>query len=170
DSSFTFNVPDWDPKVDYHRDGGAATLSISQPARTTGFSNVTNRWDLKFNDAVPIAMTAHIGAGESQLALGSLNLRSLDVTVGAGETTIDLSGMPKRSYDAKVNASVGEAHIKVPKTVGVVVTAGNTIGGVSVDGLVKQGDMWVNAGHEQDAVVIHLDVKGGVGEIHVDAE
>ena len=170
DASFTFNVPGWEPTVDYHRDGSAAMLSISQPSRTTGFSNVTNRWNLKFNDAVPIAMTAHIGAGESHLALGSLTLRSLDVSVGAGETTVDLSGTPKRSYDAKINASVGEARIKVPRTAGVVVTASNSIGGVSVSGLVKQGNTWVNAGHEQDAVVIHLDVKGGVGEIHVDAE
>jgi hypothetical protein len=170
DANIRFNVPAWKPNIDYQKNGGRATLTVEQIGMTTGFSNTVNAWDLKFNDTVPIAFTAHVGAGESTLALGSLNLQSVEVEVGAGETTVDLRGTPKRSYDVKVNASVGEARIRLPRGAAIVVTATHGIGGVDVNGLVQQGNTWVNPGHEQDPVVIHLDVRGGVGEIHVDVE
>jgi hypothetical protein len=170
ESTFTYNVPEWEPVVDYRRDGSRGVLRVEQPNFSARFANTQNTWRLKLNDRTPIALTANVGAGESTLMLGSLNLESVEVDVGAGEVTVDLRGTPMRSYDVQVNASVGQATIRLPKTVAIVATATSGIGGTNVSGLEKRGSTWVNPGHEQDPVVIHVDVKGGVGQIDLSAE
>ena len=170
DGSFTFNVPEWEPAVDYRRDGENGTLVIRQPSGSASFQNTKNEWDIQLNDTVPLSVTTTVGAGEGTMSLGSLNLQSVQVDAGAGEFTLDLRGAPKRSFDVRVNASVGQTNIHLPKSVGIIATATAGIGGVNVSGLQKQGSNWINPGHEQDPVVIHVDVKGGVGQIEVSAD
>jgi hypothetical protein len=170
DASFTFNVPEWEPVIDYRRNGERGTLTISQPATSPSFRNTENKWDLRLADAVPLNLTANMTAGEATLALGTLNLTGVQIDAGAGEFRLDLLGTPKRSYDVKVNAGVGEVHIRVPRSVGITATATTRIGEVNVSGLDKKGDSWVNAGHEQDPVAIRIAISGGIGEIHLDAE
>jgi hypothetical protein len=169
DASFRLNLPS-DPTVDYRRDGTRGTLTVQQQGSAARFGNTDNTWDLRLSNGVPVALNVDISAGESRLTIGSLDLQSVNINEGAGELHLDLRGTPKRSYDVKVNASVGESHIQLPKSVGIVATASAGVGNISVSGLQKQGDTWINPGHEQDPVVIHLDVRGGVGEVHVDAE
>jgi len=170
DGSFTFNVPEWEPAVDYRRDGENGSLVIRQPNGSGSFGNTKNEWDIQLSDSVPVSLATTVGAGEGTMTLGSLNLQSVQVQAGAGEFTLDLRGAPKRSYDVRVNASVGQTNIRLPKSVGIVATATAGVGGVNVSGLEKQGSTWINAGHEQDPVVIHVDVKGGVGQIELSAE
>ena len=163
-------MPEWEPTVDYTRDGDRGSLVIKQGSAASSFRNSKNEWNVKLNDAVPIALTATVGAGEGTMSLGSLNLQSVQVDAGAGEFTLDLRGTPKQSYDVRVNASVGQTNIRLPKGVAIVATATAGVGGVDVRGLEKQGSTWINAGHEQDPVVIHVDVKGNVGQIELSAE
>lgn len=170
DSSFRFNVPEWEPVVDYRNDGGRGSLSIRQPSARTSFRNTSNDWNLRLSDRVPTTLTVDVGAGEATLNIGSMNLAGVTLHEGAGEVTLDLRGTPKRSYNVSVDGGVGTAHVRIPTSVGIVATAGGGIGGVNVTGLQKQGDAWVNPGHEKDAVSIHLDVHGGVGEIDISAE
>jgi hypothetical protein len=171
DGSFTFNVPDWEPKVEYTNNGDRGALAIRQGSGSTSFRNSKNEWDLKLNDAVPISLTASVGAGEGRMTLGSLTLERVQVDAGAGEFTLDLRGTPKHSYDVHVNASVGQTNVRLPKAAAIVATASATVGGVNVSGLVKQGtNTWINPGHEQDPVTIHVEVKGGVGQIEISAE
>jgi hypothetical protein len=170
DSVFTFNVPEWEPAVEYRRDGTRGILSIRQPVASPSFRNTENKWDLRLNETVPLSLTASITAGEGSLVLGALNLQRVQVDAGAGEFTLDLLGTPRRSYDVKVNAGVGESHIRIPRSVGIVATATTGIGEVNVNGLQKVGNTWINPGHEQDAVMIHVNISGGVGEIQLSAE
>ena len=170
DASFRFNVPSWEPVVDYKSDSGRASLQVQQPESSLSFGNNENTWDLRFNDNTPIALTASLGAGEATMTLGTLSLRSLQIDHGAGELTLDLRGTPKRSYDVRVNGGVGTAQIRVPRSVGVVATAAGGLGSIDVRGLERRGESWYNPAHENDPVTIRLDVKGGVGEIHISAE
>jgi hypothetical protein len=167
---FTFNVPEWEPTVDYKRDGDRGVLTVQQPSGSPSFRNAKNSWDVRVNDGVPLSLTVKVGAGEGTMTLGSLNLDSVQVDAGAGEFTLDLRGTPKRSYDVRVNASVGQANLRLPKSVAIVATATAGVGGVTVNGLQKQGNTWINPGHEQDPVVVHVDVKGAVGQIELSAE
>ena len=48
--------------------------------------------------------------------------------------------------------------------------AAGGLGSISVNGLEKRGERWINAGHESDPVQITVDIKGGIGEIQVTAQ
>ncbi len=161
--------PKWEPVVDY-KGGVRGSLRIHQGERGPSFGRTENDWDVKLSNRVPVDLVAHLGAGQATLSLATLDLRSVEVHMGAGELLLDLTGSPKQSYDVRINGGVGSARIRVPRSVGIRATAKGGIGSIDMRGLEKRGDEWVNAGHEQDPVTIHLEVRGGVGEVVVTAE
>jgi hypothetical protein len=134
ESTFTFNVPEWEPQVEYKRDGERGSLVIKQGSSSASFRNSKNSWNVRLHDGLPIALTTSVGAGQGTMRLGSLDLESVQVDAGAGEFTLDLRGTPKRSYDVRVNASVGQTNIRLPKSVAIVATATAGVGGVDVTG------------------------------------
>lgn len=169
DASFKFNVPEWEPVVDYQA-GERGRLRVTQPSGGSTFRNVENTWTLRLNDGVPLDLNARLGAGQATMTLGTLDLRSVQLQQGAGELNLDLRGAPKRSYNVRVNGGVGAAHIRVPRAVAIVATATGGLGSVDIRGLTQRGDTWYNPAHENDPIAIRLDVKGGVGEIVISAE
>jgi predicted membrane protein len=87
-----------------------------------------------------------------------------------GEVHVDLRGAPKRSYDVRINGGVGETRVYLPRSVGISANAAGGLGSISVNGLEKRGERWINAGHENDPVQITVDIKGGIGEVQVTAQ
>jgi len=168
EADFDFNVPGWNPKVDYHSTGGRSDIEISQGSGAV--PNGKNDWNLKFNDSVQTDFVLRMGAGEAHLNLGSMNLRSVSVELGAGEVELDLRGAPKRSYDVKVHGGVGQATVRLPSNVGVSATAAGGLGDINVRGLEQRNGRWINPRHENDPVTIRVDVQGGVGQIDLVAE
>jgi hypothetical protein len=82
DATFTYNVPEWKPVVDYRSVEGELTLS--QPSAGAGaFGNTVNEWNLTLNNEVPFDFTANLGAGEATLNLGQMNLTRVDVSIVA---------------------------------------------------------------------------------------
>src|SRR4051812_26144514 len=73
DAEFTFNVPAWKPRVEYHSTGARGDLLIEQPRGIGSDGNTSNRWDLKLNDGVLMDLVTHLGAGEARMDLGSLS-------------------------------------------------------------------------------------------------
>jgi hypothetical protein len=160
EATFRFNVPEWEPVVDY-KAGARGALRVQQGEHGPSFGRTENQWDVKLSDAVPVDLVTHLGAGQATLSLGAINLRSVEVHMGAGELQLDLTGTPKHSYDVRINGGVGSARVRVPRSVGIRATAKGGIGSIDMRGLEKRDNEWVNAGHEQDAVTIRLDIKGG---------
>jgi N-terminal domain of toast_rack, DUF2154 len=169
DATFRFNVPSWEPVVNY-TSGAEARLDVRQPGGSRSFGRTENRWALQLSDGVPMDLTAGLGASEARLTLGTLDLRGLTINQGVGELTLDLRGSPTHSYDVHVKGGVGSARIHLPRSVGIEARAANGVGSVRVDGLEKRGDTWYNPGHENDPVTIRVDVTGGVGEIAISAD
>jgi hypothetical protein len=167
EGDFDYNDPGSKPQVEYHSTGVRSDIEI-HPSGTVQHGK--SKWDIRFNDSVGMDLVVKMGAGEAHLNLGNLNLRSVVFDLGAGEVDADLRGSPKRSYDVQINGGVGQATIHLPKSVGVSATAVGGIGQINVSGLEKRNDRWINPGHENDAVTIRLDVKGGVGQIDLVAE
>jgi hypothetical protein len=171
EADFTYNVPSWKPEFRYTNTGVRGDLEIRQPSTGglhTGKSEYT--WDLRLNDDVPLDLTIHFGAGEADLNLGSTSLRSVNVEMGVGELKLDLRGNPKRSYDVRVNGGVGEATVYLPKEVGIEADAQGGIGGINVTGLHKQDGRYVNDAYESAKTKIHLNIRGGVGNINLRAD
>jgi hypothetical protein len=60
--------------------------------------------------------------------------------------------------------------VYLPGDTGVIANATGGIGDVNVRGLEKRGGQWINPAHENAPVTIHLDIKGGIGQIEIIAE
>jgi len=170
EAEFTYNVDRLKPMVEHHSSATETDIRISQ-SQAPGLSfNAMSRWDLRLNDGVSMDVVAKLGAGQAEMDLGNLNLRNLEVGIGAGQVHVDLRGTPKRGYGVRINGGVGETVVFLPRSIGISATAAGGLGSISVNGLEKRGDRWVNAGHENDAVQITVDIKGGIGEIQVNAQ
>jgi hypothetical protein len=171
DADFDYNVAAWKPEVEYHSTGARGDLSIRQPDNGgSGGTNTQYKWKLKLNDHVGLDIATKLGAGQARMNLGSLSLRNVEVEMGAGQLDLDLRGTPKTSYSVRINGGVGQAHVQVPKNVAISASAEGGIGSIDVHGLEQHNGRWINPGHENDAVSIRLDIKGGVGEIQLTAE
>jgi N-terminal domain of toast_rack, DUF2154 len=168
EADFAFNVPEWKPVVDYRAGASRGDVIISQPANSGSFvRGAVYTWDLKLNDAVAMEVEVNVGGGEANLDLGRMNLRRVDVKIGAGELKMDLRGEPKRDYDVQIQGGVGQATVYLPRDAGIKATAAGGIGEISTTGLEKRDGVWVNAERIDAPVTVHLDVKGGVGEIRL---
>jgi hypothetical protein len=170
-ADFTYNVEAWKPEVRYHGATGSGDLTIEQPGGNhSSIGDTTYRWDLQLANDVPVELIAHFGVGESQMDLGSLDLRRVEVQMGVGELHMDLRGKPKHDYDVRIRGGVGEATIHLPRDVGVYASGRGGIGEIHTQGLRRQGDHWVNDAYDGAKVRIHVDVEGGIGEITLISE
>jgi|KBSSwiStaDraftv2_1062776.scaffolds.fasta_scaffold583267_2 hypothetical protein len=170
DADFEYAPPTWKPIVRYSATGFRGDLKIEQPSNSGGGSRVTYKWDVRLNDKLPLDLVAHLGVGEAKMTLGSLNMRSLELNMGVGELRVDLRGKPDHDYNVQINGGVGQATVDLPRDVGIVATAHGGIGDISVRGLEKRNGRWINPARENAAVTIHIDVKGGIGNITLNAE
>ncbi len=170
EAEFTYNVDRLKPAVEHNSNAGESEIRIVQ-TETSGLAiGAMSRWDLRLNSGVLVDIGAKLGAGEAQMNLGDLNLRSLEIGIGAGEVQVDLRGTPKRGYGVRINGGVGRTVVYLPRSIGISATAAGGLGSISVNGLEKRGERWLNAGHENDPVQITVDIKGGIGEIQVSAQ
>lgn len=167
---FTYNTPTLKPEVRNSTSGGVASISIDQPSSHAHFGHVKYEWDLRLNDSVPLDLDVHFGAGQANLDIGSLSLRSVTVNMGVGELQLDLRGTPKHDYTVNVHGGVGEAVLRLPGNVGIEAYASGGIGDISVHGLTKDGARWINEAARGDGPKIRVRVEGGVGQIKLNAE
>jgi hypothetical protein len=95
-ATFTNNVAEWQPVIDYDVVAGQGKLTIRQPAVEgkipVDLGQIRYDWDLRFDEGMPLALAIIMGAGEGKLDLGGLNLEKLDYQGGAGDVAIDLRG------------------------------------------------------------------------------
>lgn len=168
EGEFTF-PSDWKPEVRYDETGFRGRLNVGLPGGKKGIpaGDLTNVWHLKLNDTVPIDLFVNLGAGEGELDLTGLSLRSLEVGMGAGELNLDLTGESKRNFEVKVRGGVGEANLRLPRSVGVIVDAKGGIGEIHTPGLKKEDNHYVNDAYGHSPITIQVDVAGGIGEINL---
>ncbi len=167
EANFAYGSPSAKPRLDYSATATRGQVNIEQPGGMRAAVNRSYKWEVRFHDTQPLDLETHFGAGEAKLDLRSLTLRSVEINMGVGELDLDLRGTPTRDYDVRVHGGVGEATIRLPKDVAIKADARGGIGDIDMHGLEKRGNRWVNPGHEDAPVTIHLDVAGGVGSIRV---
>lgn len=170
EADFTYNIPAWKPEVRYTLAGTTGDLALEQHGKSSSSGQAKNQWDVHFHDGVPTHLKVELGAGNARLNLGTLTLNSLDVQMGAGSLRLDLRGSPKMDYSAHIQGGVGETTVYLPKDIGISATASKGIGDVSVTGLRKSGDKYVNDAFEKPGPKIHLDIEAGVGSIKLIAD
>src|SRR5215212_229603 len=169
EADFSYNVPDWKPKVSYDVSGKKGELVVEQGSANGGdlSGGARNEWDISMNDEVPTDLVIRVGAGESNLDLDSLTLMGVDVRMGAGKSTVDLTGVYTRNFDATIEGGVGQATVLLPSEIGVKAKAEGGLGKINAKGLKKVGDSYVNDAYGESDTNLSVDVKGSVGEINL---
>ncbi len=163
---FSYNVDKWKPKLEYEARDGKAVVKVSQEtAKGIPVGNSRNRWDISLNETIPLDIDVDFGAGEGDLDLKGLIIRSLDIDMGVGDLTVDLSGNHEQDFDVKIDGGVGSIKVYIPQEVGVRVYVDKGIGSVNIRGLKKQGDVYTNEAYQASDVTIDIDIEAGIGSI-----
>jgi hypothetical protein len=167
EANFSYNVPEWKPVLDYRDGAEGGELKLSQPNQLHAFGNGVNDWDVKLNGDVLLDITANLGAGEATLDLGRMNLSHVEVNIGAGKVSMDLRGEPVKSYGVQIQGGVGETTVYLPRNAAISARATKGIGEIRADGLEQRNGVWINPDAVDAPVTVRVDVKGGIGEIHL---
>jgi hypothetical protein len=191
EADFIYNVAEFKPEVDYEGD----RLSVRQPAyggrgSLWDVDDYRYEWNLRFNDDVRTEMSVKLGAGTSDLDLGSLSLTTLKIETGAGEVTLDLSGASMLSdldvktgagqltadltgaretdLHATIGGGVGETTLRLPRDVGVRVEVERGLAPINADGWTRDGDAYVNDAFHASGAALRVEVQAGIGEINLE--
>ena len=171
DAEFDYSRSYSAPRTEYNVTDGVGRLEISQEDHTpVHFGSAHNEWNLRFSNEVPLELKAEMGAGRGNLRLHDLPITRLDVSMGAGQVDMDLTGDRKNDLIANLEGGVGQATVRLPKNVGVVVQASGGIGSINAHGLKHDGDEYTNEAYGKTPATIHLKVEGGIGEIRLVTE
>ena len=166
EAQFQVDDPQRAPELNETRVAGRLSLELRQPAEDlVGTRTRFNRWDLRLNPQVPILLSLQMGAGEALIDVRGLNLTGLKVDFGAGKATIDLRGQWTRDLAMDIKRGVGELTVLLPKEVGVRVSAMPGVGVLTLQGLTRQGEYYVNQAYGQADVTLDIDLLGAVGTL-----
>lgn len=168
EATFTYNVDDWLPTVDYVVGGDEGELTIEQPeVETVRLDSYRYEWDLRLNEDVPMTLDVALGAGKSEIDVSALSITSVDLEMGVGAVTVDLTGDRRRDVDVRIRGGVGEATVLLPDDVGVRASVSGGLGDVEANGMQRDGNSYVNDAYGESEATIALDIEGGVGGIEL---
>jgi len=159
-----------EPRVEYSVAEGVGQLTVSQDSRSVHIGHSENDWSLHFSKDVPLELKIDMGAGQGNLHLRDVPLTRLDLNIGAGQVDVDLTGDRKSDLTADIEGGVGQANIRLPKNVGVIVHASGGIGSVESHGLKHEDDTYTNDAYGKTPATIRLKVEGGIGQIVLSQE
>ena len=187
ESNILYNIREWKPEIDYHHENQIGKISLRQPRvfKVNEDFNIDNKWNIKLNKNVPLNLTLNLPAGESNLKLEDMNIRTLDVSTGAGEfnidlrnssipelivktgvgeVEIDLSGNWTNNNYSEIKGGIGELTIYLPKETGVRVRINGLLGEVSHE-LNREGKIYTNDAYHKSNYTLDISVSAGIGEI-----
>jgi hypothetical protein len=171
DAEFAYNVPSWKPVIRYDPSSFRGRLVIEQKSGTASIGQTKNNWNLHFNEKIPLDLTLHLGAGESHLNLGRLNLRRVTVHIGAGQINLDLRGGEFRhNFPVEIHGGVGECVVHIPKGVGASAEVRGGIGGVQAHNFSKRDSRYYNDAYSSSQVKIEMQIHGGIGSVQLFAD
>jgi len=128
-----------------------------------------NHWEIRLDDTIPLDLAVNLGAGDSRLNLGTLNLTSLAVNNGAGDLRIDLGGYHGKRFDAEIVNGVGDVTLLVPRYSNTRIEISRGVGDLTGAGLIRENDSFTTAGYNLSLPLNTISVKQGVGSILIEA-
>ncbi len=168
--TFRYNRPRLEPEVDVVRgEHGRTWVSVRHRRRRgTSFGRIRNDWNLVLSKRVPLDLSLDCGAGETNLDLRGLDLKTLAVDMGVGELKADLTGERTRSLDVSIDGGVGEATLRLPASIGVRVEVDGGLGSVNASGFRKDGQVYTNEAWDRTPVRITVTVDAGIGSVNLE--
>jgi hypothetical protein len=176
--NFAFDDDEWRPEVNYRLEGQTGVLDVQQPGDFGNLDfndlddigqNDGNRWDVQLARDVPLDLEIDLDTGSSELNLGGLDVRTLDVETNAGEITVDLTGGDwVQNLDGALDSEAGTITLIVPADASVRIDADTMLGDVDADGFERDGDAYVTAAYDEATPTLRFDIDTTVGEINLE--
>jgi hypothetical protein len=172
DATFTYSDDDRQPVIDYQVDEGVGRLTVDQ-AGGPGFvaaedwDDVENDWDIRLAGNLPVSLAVELGAGQSVLDLGNLEVTDAAIRTGAGQTTVDLTGRWAHDVHISIEGGAGDVTILVPEGGNVELHASVAMGDVATSDLMERDGRLVSDDFDENAPTIEIMVEGGMGNVQV---
>lgn len=167
-ATFAYNVPKWQPSVDYTVSGGQGELVVKQGGQDVNIvSNMSNTWDIQLDSQIPLDLEIHTGASASTLDLNSLDLTSMRVETGVGETNVNLDGAWQHDVNAAIKGGLGALTVTLPDSMGVRVDHSSGLVGWETSGLMESGGYYVNQAYGNSPYTLFLQIEAGVGSVNL---
>ncbi|HEY3315062.1 MAG TPA: toast rack family protein, partial [Bacillota bacterium] len=143
-------------------------VTIKQATNGVSTGSARQKWDIRLNSDLPMAIVANVGAGSNRLDLRETKVESLDFNTGASSTTITLGD---RVPLCRVNIKAGAASTKVevPRSAGVKVTVQTGIGSSNLSSLQynRDGRTWTSPDYDSASTKIEINFTGGIGSFEL---
>lgn len=165
-------APEWQPEYLQSLNGTIKTVTMTDKGhkgKELFAVHSPNSWEVYLNNRIPVDLEVAVGAGDSTLDLGSLNLGALSVHNGAGETKIDLTGYRGNVFSGEINSGVGDLTIIVEKNSNTRITVHQGVGDIGNNGFTPNEDTYTTPGYNSALPVNQIIVEQGVGDITLEA-
>lgn len=166
------SAAEWQPEILASVNGTEKTVTMVEQGHEgrDWFALPTpDRWHIQVNDGVPVDLKVEVGAGDSNLDLGSLNLTSFVVSNGAGNTDIDISRSRSGPFRAEVHNGVGDLTVRIDKRSNTRISVHSGVGDISTIGIVNNNNTYTTAGFNPSLPVSEIAITQGVGSIQLEA-
>lgn len=164
-------APEWQPEFTGSKNTSRMSVTMmdrGHKAKEWVAIHSPNSWEILLNDHVPLDLLVNVGAGDSRLRLGTLNLSSLTVDNGAGDTEIDLEGYRGGRFDARIMNGVGDISLRLPKTSNARVLLLHGVGDITASGFEQHDEYYTTPGFTTSLPVTEILIKQGVGSITIE--
>ena len=105
------------------------------------------------------------GAGNSELNLSNLDLTALKIETGAGTTHVNLNGNWDHDMTASIQGGFGALTVKLPSEIGVRVEVDTALVNVNANGLIVDGNGYINKAFGTSPHTLTLKLEAGVGSV-----
>jgi hypothetical protein len=134
----SYDASEWRPELDYGVQGDRGTLRVGLPDVGVAVGSVRRVANLRFNDGVPLELTAD---------------------TGGSNLTADFSGR-RADLAAEIRPSRGSTTLRLPADVGARVAVDEGHGVIRAGGLRKQGGAYVNGAYGGPGPSLDIRVEG----------
>lgn len=165
-------APEWQPDLITSVNGSEKTVTLIEKGHQgkEWFAvHSPNSWEVRVSETVPVNLNVEVGAGDSRLELGSLNLASLVVSNGAGDTEIDITRYRGGPFDAVIHNGVGDLTLRIDKTGNTRILMHHGVGDITTSGIVQTDETYTTAGFDPALPVNEIAITQGVGSVQLEA-
>lgn len=158
-------VPDVVYSVGENSVGSLRVVQDERPANNFKGSYY-NKWELRFNSEVPLALILALGAGDCSLDLEDFNLRSLALTMGAGEANLNLGAPSEQDLDVEIQGGVGQLTVNLPPDARIEAEVSGGLGEINLRGLQGTKGFYVSE-YQGAGPVVRIKIQAGIGELNL---
>lgn len=160
--SFTGNLGAADATIDL---GGTTLVDVALHSAATSSSLAFSRP----TQGECRRATFTVGASELDVRqLSNAGCEQISVAGGVGKVTLGFEGSWRRNSSVQVDLSMGTLTLRIPRGVGLQITAGRFLTSLHVEGLTRSGNVWTTAGYAGAARKLPIELKTSMAGVNVE--